>query len=241
MSTPPKVSTILANAALTESRVGDVAGDADRAADRPGLFLRGRLVDVEQRDFGAGCGERLRGRGADGAARAGHRHDLSGERLFGRAAELGLLERPVFHVEQMRVVERLVAPGRFGIRDGLDRGLGEVGGDARVLLRTAEPEQSEPRHQHDARHRIEALLDAAAARIVGGEIGAVFADEILHRRGDVGLEIRKLAAVRRRHDQRPVLRADRVVRRHHAGLAVARDLRAIDEIEHRGAGRGIRG
>ena len=233
MSTPPKVSTILANAALTEA--ASVTSQAMPIAPPIALAFSfaAALVHVEQRDFGARRGECLRGRGADRAARAGHRHDLSGERLFGRAAELGLLERPVFHVEQMRVVERLVAPGRFGIRDGLDRGLGEIGGDARVLLRAAEPEQAEPRHQHDARHRIEALLDAAAARVVGGEIGAVFADEIFHRRGDVGLEIRELAAVRRRHDQRPVLRADRVVRRHHAGLAVARDLRAVDEIEHR--------
>ena len=43
-------------------------------------------------------------------------------------------------------------------------------------------------------------------------------------------EIVELAGLRRRHDQRPVLGADGVVGRDHAGLAVALDLGAVDEI-----------
>ena len=46
-------------------------------------------VDVEQRDLGAGRRERLRGRGADGAAGAGDDGDLAGERqLLGAAPSL---------------------------------------------------------------------------------------------------------------------------------------------------------
>ena len=58
-----------------------------------------------------------------------------------------------------------------------DRGLGEIGGDARVLLRAAEPEQAEPRHQHDAGQRIEHLLAAADAGVVAREILLVVVDE----------------------------------------------------------------
>ena len=167
MSTPPKVSTTLSNAALTEA--ASVTSQAMPSAAPPialAFSFAAVFVHVEQRDFGAGRGECLRGRGADRAARAGDRRDLAGERLFGRAAELGLLERPVFHVEHVGFVDRLEAADRFGVGDGLDRGFGEVGGDARILLRAAEAEQAEPRHQHDARQRIEHLLDAADARVV---------------------------------------------------------------------------
>jgi len=61
------------------------------------------------------------------------------ERLFGCGAELCLFERPVFHVEQVGVVERLIAPGRFGIGDGLDRSLGQVGGYWQGQIPTPRP------------------------------------------------------------------------------------------------------
>ena len=47
------------------------------------------------------------------------------------------------------------AADRLGVGDGLDRAFGEVGGDARLLLGAPEAEQAEPRHQRDARQRIE--------------------------------------------------------------------------------------
>jgi hypothetical protein len=56
--------------ALGARRVGDVAGDgatADLGGDRRG----GRLVDVEERDPGAGFGERPRGRRAEAGTAAG--------------------------------------------------------------------------------------------------------------------------------------------------------------------------
>ena len=47
------------------------------------------------------------------------------------------------------------------------------------------------------------------------------------------LEVVELAVGGGGHEQRPVLGADGVVGRDHAGLAVARDLGAVDEIEDR--------
>ena len=106
----------------------------------------------------------------------------------------------------------------------------------------AEPVKAEPRHQHDARHRIERRLDAADARVVAarnssGSCAAKVATAAAHRL----LERVELAALRRGHDQRPVLGADGVVRRHHAGLPVARQLRAVDEIRGSRRSCGIRG
>ena len=66
---------------------------------------------------------------------------------------------------------------RLGVGDGRDRGLGEIGGDAGVLGRAAEPEEAEPRHQHDAGQGIDHRLAAADARIVAREIVLVAVDE----------------------------------------------------------------
>ena len=52
----------------------------------------------------------------------------------------------------------LEASERFRVRDRLDRGLGEVGGDAGVLRGAAETKKAEPGHQHHARQRIEHFL-----------------------------------------------------------------------------------
>ena len=126
----------------------------------------------------------------------------------------------------------LEAADRFRIGDGLDRGLRQVGGDARFFLGPPEAEQPEPRHQRDTRQWIERLLDAADARIVAGEIGLVVVDE---RRDGVVCstpEVVELAVGGGGQEQRPVLGADGVVGRHHAGLAIARDVGAVDEIEH---------
>ena len=49
----------------------------------------------------------------------------------------------------------LVGADGFGIGDDLDRVLGDVGGDGRVLGGGAEAEEADARHQHHARQRIE--------------------------------------------------------------------------------------
>ena len=156
ISTPPKFSAILCKGGAHRSRVGDIAAQR-QARRRRGLWRAParRFVDVEQRDFGAGRREGFGGGGADRAGRPGDRRDLPGERRFLGGAELCLFERPVFHIEHVGFGNRLEPPDRLRIRDGRDRGFGEIGGDPRVLLGAAEAEQAEARHQHDARQRIE--------------------------------------------------------------------------------------
>ena len=48
-------------------------------------------------------------------ARAGDDHDLARQRRFPGAAQLGLLQRPVFHVEQIGLGQRLEAADRLGV------------------------------------------------------------------------------------------------------------------------------
>ena len=112
----------------------------------------------------------MRGRKSDRTGGAGDDGDLARQRQLLGAAELGLLERPVFDVEQIGLRQRLEAADGFGVGDGRNRGLGEVGGDLRVLLAAAEPEQADAGHQHHARQRIEHGLDAADAGVVAREI-----------------------------------------------------------------------
>ena len=185
---------------------------------------------------------------ADAAAGAGHHRHLAGEGLGHRALQLGLLQAPVFDVEQVALGQRLEAADRLGIGDDLDGRLGEVGGDGGILRRGADAEQADARHQHDARHRIELGLDAADAGVLAREHGIVGGDVVGHRLPHGGLEVVELARDRRRHHQRLVLGANDVVGRHHAALAdvgevggadVVQDLRAGAEVEHEALRLGI--
>ena len=112
----------------------------------------------------------------------------------------------------------------------------EIGGDSGVLLRSSEAEQAEPRHERDARQRIERALDAPDTGILAREIGVVALDERGHRRAHGSLEVVRSVAFGCRSQERPVFRPDRVVGRHHARLTIARELRPIGEIEDRGTG-----
>ena len=73
-------------------------------------------------------------------------------------AELCLLQRPVFDVEHFGLAHRLEPADRLGVGHGLDPGFGDIGGDRGVLGAAPEPEQAEPRHQDDPRHRVELAL-----------------------------------------------------------------------------------
>ena len=119
--------------------------------------------------------------------------------------------------------------------------LGDVGGDRGVPGAAAEPEEPEPRHQDDPRHRVELALRRRLARVMAGEIGVVVGDETIDRLAHRGLELVEPAGLGRRHDQRVVLGADRVVGGGDAGLAIALELGAVDVVEHRRRRRGNRG
>ena len=135
-----------------------------RAAELFCSRRRRAFVEIEQRDLRSRRRERLGGRGADDAGGAGDDGDLAGERLLLRGAELGLLERPIFHVEHVGFGDRLEAADRLGVRDDLDRALRDVGCDPGVLLRSPEAEQPEAGHQRDARQRIEHAFLAPPTR-----------------------------------------------------------------------------
>ena len=157
--------------------------------------------------------------------------DLARQRLLRGLAELGLFQRPIFDVELVFLRNRFVAAHGFGRAHHLDRVLGDIGGNRRILRRSAEAEQADARHQNHARVRIELLLDAVHALIVAREIGVVASDEPIH-----GLAHRcgpcvQLARFGRGHDERPILGADGVIGRRNAHLRIARKLGAVDVIQ----------
>ena len=122
-------------------RVGDITAQPERrAADLFCFCQSGSLVDIQQRDFSAGCGERLCCREPNCAGGAGDSGYLSSQRQFLGAAQLRLLKRPVFHIEQIGLGQRLKAAYRFGVCDGGNRSLGEIGSDLRILFASSEPE-----------------------------------------------------------------------------------------------------
>src|SRR6185437_13389483 len=112
-------------------------------------------------------------RRADGAAAAGDERDLAGERLHLALAELRLLQRPVLDVEEIGLRDRFEAADRLGGGHRLDRALGEVGGDLRVLDAAPEAEEAKPRDEDDARHRVELALGGREARVLPREIVAI--------------------------------------------------------------------
>ena len=182
-------------------------------------------VDVEQRHRRTLGGQGLGGRGADRARAGDHRH-LPGQRLGDRALQLRLLQAPIFEREEIARRQRLVAADPFGVGDHAHRVLGKIRGNMGVLRRAAQAEQADPRHQHDTRARIELGLGRAHGRILAGEIVVVAGDEIGDALAHGGSKIAETAGLRFRQDQRRVLGADDMVRRHHAPLAVVGKLHA---------------
>ena len=140
-------------------RIGHIAGEAERRATEPGRGARGGLgVEVEQHDFGAGRAHSLRRRETDRAGAAGDQRDLAEKRFFFGQAELRLLQRPVFHLEQFGLGQRLEPADRLRACDGLDPALGDVGRYRGIRRAAADTEQPQPRHEKDAGHRIELAL-----------------------------------------------------------------------------------
>ena len=76
------------------------------------------------------------------------------------------------------------------------------------------------------------MLHAADAAVVLRKILAIAGGEIARRPARCCGKVIKLAGLRRRQNQRPVLGANGVIRRHHAGLAEAGQILAVDESQH---------
>src|SRR5436190_771211 len=72
-----------------------------------------------------------------------------------RSAELGLLEVPVFDVEDVSRGQRLPAAERRRARDDVDRMVIDVGGDGDFLGRATHRAEAQLRIEEDPRGRIE--------------------------------------------------------------------------------------
>ena len=219
-------------------RVGHVAGDRHARRRRSPWPVRARGVESTSSSATSApaAAKALRGRGADRAAGAGDRR-RPGRRAASRAALPSLAcSSDQYSTSNMSASrDRLEAADRLGVGDGLDRGFGEVGGDARVLGRCgrARTGRAPAPARRGAADRACCLLPPHA-RVVALEIGrGTSPTKSSTAACAAALELVELAGLRRRHDQRPVLGADGVVGRHHAGLAVARKLGAVDEVEDR--------
>src|SRR5476651_817647 len=128
------VDTAIGRRGLVEGGA-DLGGIGDVACHGEAFDLGD--VAIDDHDLRTFFGEGRSGGGADARGTAGHDDDAARQRLLGRGAELGLLERPVFDVENVRLGDALVAGGPVGSGDLRDRGLGEVGSDLGVLRAVA--------------------------------------------------------------------------------------------------------
>ncbi len=97
-------------------RIGDVAGHRQRlAADFLGHGFRRLQIAVQDRDFRALPGHRLRRRRPDAGAAAGDHRHLPRQRFFVRLAQLGLFQRPIFDFEHVVFADAFVLADRLGI------------------------------------------------------------------------------------------------------------------------------
>ena len=215
--------------------VGHIAGEP-QAAHGPGCCRSRFAIQVEHGHRRALRGER-HGRGEpDAAAGAGHHGHLAGEGLGHRALELGLLQAPVLHVEQVGFAQRLVAADGLGVGDDADGVLGEIRGNRRILGRGADAEQADTWDKDHARAGIELGLHPAHARVLALEHGIVARHVGRHRLPHRFGEVVEPARLGRRHDQREILGPYDVVGCHHAALGVVREIRAIHVVADVGVG-----
>src|SRR4029077_19314939 len=94
-------------------------------------------------------------------------------------------------------------------------------------------------NERDTRQRIERPLDPSDTEVLPRKIILVALDESRHRGARSAFEIIHAVGFGRSRDERPILGADGVVGSHHARLAIARQLAAVDEIENGGRGAEI--
>ena len=145
-------------------------------------------IDIGEHHVGAGLREFDTGSHPDRARRSGHQGNLARERLLDLLAQLGLLETPVLHVEEVGLVQRLVAADRLRCVLDPQRVLGDVRRDGGILARLAGADDPHARNQEHARIRIElASRDALGAHLVG-EVGVVPRPIARDRGGELGAE-----------------------------------------------------
>src|SRR5207247_7979455 len=101
-------------------------------------------AEAEQRRLSAGPATHQRGGKAHPPGPAGDDHNLAEERLLLDLAELCLLERPIFDIEEIGLAHRFEAADRLRFGHRLDRGLRDVGGDRASLAVRPSPNRPSP-------------------------------------------------------------------------------------------------
>src|SRR5262249_12493512 len=145
MSSPPKAATTLSSALRTETAL--VTSQRTATPEAPialGLARGGGPAETGPPPPAPGGANHPGGGTPDRPRRARDNGDLAGQRLIRRSVELCLLERPVLHVEHVGFGDRREAADRFRVGDGLDRGGGEIGGDAGRMGREAPAADAKP-------------------------------------------------------------------------------------------------
>ena len=146
MSTPPKASTTLSNAAFTDAASVTSQATADALPIAFALSPPQRLHSTSSSATSAPAAANAFAVAAPMAPPAPViDRDLAGQRLLGFALpSLACSSDQYSRSNMSSSADRLEAADRFGVGDGLDRGFGEVGGDARVLLRRPSPNRPTP-------------------------------------------------------------------------------------------------
>ena len=239
MSTPPKASHHLVEGGA--HRAGSVTSQATASAVPPTssrLRLGRGRVEVEHRDFRAFRRHGPRRRRADGAAAAGDDRDLAAPAASPSPLPAWPVPATSIRTSNMSASEMdwnspiasasvMTSTAFSAMSAAMPRrpccGRGRTGRRPAPGSRAAADRARSSRLSERARCCARNSRDSRATNACTASL----------RRA---LEVVELARFRRRHDQRPVLGADGVVGRHHADLAVARQLRAVDIIEDRVAG-----
>ena len=145
-------------------------------------------IDVREHQMGAGLRKLDAGRQPDRARGSGHQRDLARKRLLELLAQLGLLQAPVLDVEEIGLVERLVAAERLGCVLDPQRVLGDVRRDDGILARLARADDSQTRNEEHARIWIELATGHAFGAHLAGEVSVVTTPIACDRRGELRAE-----------------------------------------------------
>ena len=157
---------------LVIGQIHRTPGDA-----RLARFLQGRrrsveglAVQVHQINVGALLGEQLRGGAADARRRAGDVGHLPLKNWRLGFPQFRLLQRPVFHVEQVGVAQRLVSADVERALDDFEGVLVEIGRYFRFLHGFAHRHQTQTRDQYHPGQAVQLLQVDPLFRLVGDEV-----------------------------------------------------------------------
>ena len=162
---------------------GHVGRHGEHAGTEPvGGGLDESRIDVQQCDLRSGIQKHLRHTFADGTTTAGDHGDLAFEFTRSPARELGLLQRPVLHVEEFKRRQRFVLAQMRRRHLRQQRVFGDVADDRGRLGRRAAGDQAQSRCEHDAGIRIECdaiTVGFTPSSVVGVVFGSIMLEYVI--------------------------------------------------------------